>query len=785
MNCHSTTRHRKAVIRLAVSVALVTAVWLAAASRWIVRDAVVPWDSKNQFYAFFRFLSATLRAGDWPFWNPYHYGGHPSVADPQSLIFAPVFVAWGLLDPAPTMRAFDLVVFAHLLAGGIAIAVMGWRARWPIPSSVLATALFMLGGAASGRLQHTGIILSYGLFPIALLFLQLSLERRSLSSAVGFAIMAAGVALGRNQTALLLCAALVAAAIAEMLGSAQPARYLRERSRVLIAMAVIGGALLLVPMLLTLQFAQLSNRPAESLDDALRGSLYPANLAILAVANIFGTHGSYWGPGAATLPEVALTDDSENYLFVGAVPVLLLLWFGIIGGGATRRGRRLMTCMLAIACLFMLGRYTPFYSLAFRFVPGIDLFRRPTDASFVFGIALAFLVGHCLADYVREGLPRFRPLRTVVTASAMAAIVGSAIVFSSQTGHALDAAREVLVAGTVMLVAAVILIGARRPSSRVAAAAFVALLAVAELLWWNAASRLNAENRSNYVVLEAPTGEEANAIAVLEKAIAADHRRGERPRVEVLGLGGPWQNLAMVRRWEAINGYNPLRIGIYDRLVSPGEENWSAFHRRFPPSFDNYDSPLARALGLTYLVMGQRLSELPGLPAPPAAELLVDGPHIWVYRLAGALPRATLYRWPETAATGAKQPGGQPPGDSSGNPSSVAIDGRTADDGSISLPSSEASGVAKIESSRPSRVELITTSTAESLLVLHDLYYPGWIAEVDGKPTPILRAAVLFRAVVVPAGRHQVTFRFDPFALSNLGTALKPPSAESQRSGGK
>jgi len=28
-------------------------------------------------------------------------------------------------------------------------------------------------------------------------------------------------------------------------------------------------------------------------------------------------------------------------------------------------------------------------------------------------------------------------------------------------------------------------------------------------------------------------------------------------------------------------------------------------------------------------------------------------------------------------------------------------------------------------------------------------------------------------------------FRFDPFALSNLGTALKPPPAESQRSGGK
>jgi len=76
-------------------------------------------------------------------------------------------------------------------------------------------------------------------------------------------------------------------------------------------------------------------------------------------------------------------------------------------------------------------------------------------------------------------------------------------------------------------------------------------------------------------------------------------------------LGGPWQNLAMVRGWEATNGYNPLRIGIYDSLVSPGEENWDVRHRQFPPSFPNYNSPLAQALGLTYLVLGQPLDRLP------------------------------------------------------------------------------------------------------------------------------------------------------------------------------
>jgi len=712
---------------LFASIGLIAAIWLAAASRWIAKGAVVPWDSKNQFYAFFRFLSTTLHEGNWPFWNPYHYGGHPSVADPQSLVFAPLFLAWAALDSAPGMTAFDLVVLAHLLAGGIAVAAIGWRARWPVPSCVLAAPLFMFGGAASGRLQHTGIILSYALFPLALLSLQLALERRSHIIAVGFAITSASVALGRNQVALLLCALLLAAAIAQIICSPRPAAYLRDRSGVLTTMIAAGGALLLVPILLTLQFAQLSNRATEPLYDALRASLYPANLATVAVANIFGTHASYWGPGAATLAEVALTDDAENYLFFGAVPTLLLIWMGIAGGSAWRPGRRLMSATLAIACLFMLGRYTPLYEFAFRFVPGIDLFRRPTDASFLFGIALAILIGHCVTDYVREGLPPLRPLYTAIGVLPFVAVVGWAIAFSARTGHALESAREAGLSVAILLVAGLILLGAPGRASRLAAAALVTLLAVGELLWWNTASRLNARHWSNYAVLETPTGSEAAAVAFIDATIAADHRRGDYPRVEVLGLGGPWQNLAMVRGWEATNGYNPLRIGPYDRLVAPSEQSWDVYLRQFPASFDNYSCALARALGLTYLVLGQPLDRSP-VPPPAAPDLLLAGPPAWIYRLPGAMPRAQFPDGP---------------------------------------------GTVTIESSRPGDLELIASSPGGGLLVLHDAYYPGgWTAEVDGTSIPIQLYQSLFRAVQVPGGTHRVAFRFMPFSLENLRNAL-------------
>jgi hypothetical protein len=47
-------------------------------------------------------------------------------------------------------------------------------------------------------------------------------------------------------------------------------------------------------------------------------------------------------------------------------------------------------------------------------------------------------------------------------------------------------------------------------------------------------------------------------------------------------------------------------------------------------------------------------------------------------------------------------------------------------------------------------------------LLLLDSYYPGWRAEVDGKPVEILRAHGFFRAVALPAGRHRVVFSYHP-----------------------
>lgn len=63
---------------------------------------------------------------------------------------------------------------------------------------------------------------------------------------------------------------------------------------------------------------------------------------------------------------------------------------------------------------------------------------------------------------------------------------------------------------------------------------------------------------------------------------------------------------------------------------------------------------------------------------------------------------------------------------------------------------------------------LIIEANAERAgwLIVADAYYPGWTATVDGAPTPIVRADVMFRAVRLAAGTHRVEFRYQPVWLT-------------------
>ena len=352
--------------RLAV-LSLVFFYGLALAS-WLLTATVVPWDSKNHFYAMFRFLGDALHNGEIPLWNPYHFGGYPAIADPQSLIFTPSMVLFALIAPNASMQLFDAIILAHLLAGGICILGLSRRWHWHPAGAVLGAIIFMLGGAASSRLQHTGIIISYSFFPAALWCLDIALERRSYRFAVAFGLCASLMALGRDQVAFLLCAVLVGYLVFCAVQSGSALVYLRARAGLLTSSAVLILLIMSVPALLTMQFLADSNRPGFPFGVAATGSLAPVNLITLFVPNFFGSLDhlyDYWGPNDDTMPRADWTDRAVDYLFIGTLPFLLIAWHGFGGGRLFTKRGRFFLILLLVALAYALGRYTPFFALAF------------------------------------------------------------------------------------------------------------------------------------------------------------------------------------------------------------------------------------------------------------------------------------------------------------------------------------------------------------------------------------------------------------------------------------
>ena len=71
-------------------------------------------------------------------------------------------------------------------------------------------------------------------------------------------------------------------------------------------------------------------------------------------------------------------------------------------------------------------------------------------------------------------------------------------------------------------------------------------------------------------------------------------------------------------------------------------------------------------------------------------------------------------------------------------------------------------GTAIVANRESSNVSILTDSNVPAILVLTDVWYPGWEATVDGKPATIARANYSFRAICLPQGKHTVEFSYRP-----------------------
>ena len=80
----------------------------------------------------------------------------------------------------------------------------------------------------------------------------------------------------------------------------------------------------------------------------------------------------------------------------------------------------------------------------------------------------------------------------------------------------------------------------------------------------------------------------------------------------------------------------------------------------------------------------------------------------------------------------------------------------------INASSATAVSAASIRHYESQRVDIDGSTSTPAILVLNDSDFPGWTATLDGHPVHWFSANYIFRALLLPPGKHAIAFRYQP-----------------------
>jgi hypothetical protein len=748
-----------------LTLAVVAFFWpLILTQAWIPRGGG---DLVSFLWPMYRFAARSLRSATVPLWNPHLHSGAPFVADNQSGLFYPVnLIAFALLGP-PSYRAMEGLVVFHiwLAAAGTFVLLRGLRLRRS--AAVLGALAFALSDLFITHVGNLNLNATAAWLPIALWATHRALVKRSpFWAASAGAVVAVAALAGHAQMLLFLALALalyvvshvasIAAASADAAaGAAGDRRWQRAGQTLgltlLIAVVGLGGAALM--LLPAWQLAGHSGRGHLPYQEATRYSLPPRALIGLIAPGFYGRGpANFWAPwervevgyaGVATLLLAALGVGLLIARLTSPAPPSRSS-HGSRGRPSNRVPFATFALLIPLALLLAMGRHTPLYRLLYRFVPTFDQIRAPARLILLADLGLAVMAAYALHHLMERPASR-GSWRTWVALGAAAAALLLVVLGLPQArslpppDRVAQAARSLVIAAVLLALSGALIALAPRLAGRPWAEWLLPLLLAVDLI--GLGSTLEIERHDPTAGFHHP-----EVVAFLEQDASLFRIEGGAPA---------WQpDAALVHGLYDIGGlYNPLGLAPYQAY------RWAVGER---------GSPLYNLLGAKYVLAGKE--------NPPGDERLVPvhaTSQIDVYLNTAALPRALfvterqLVSDHEEAWHAIHAPSFSPT-------RTVVLEQELEQDLAPAPPRrADAPEASRLEFVRYglNAVELRVESPVSGWLVLSDVYYPGWRATLDGRPTPLLRANYTFRAVQVPAGDHAVEMRFAPRTWY-LGLAL-------------
>jgi hypothetical protein len=709
-------------------------------------------DSVIAFYPYQALLSQGIEAGEFPFWNPYNFGGHPIAFNGQSGYFYPPRLL--LISIFPVWLAHGLSLALHTFVAGFAAWLLGRRIGLSPVGAALFGTTWMLNPYVMSWLEMDHMSTCAALTPLALLAVDKC--RRDWSGAAWLGLCMGLLLLSGHLQYVLYAIGTVVITGLLLLGYFGCPKVVWPR----LGVAAILTGLVASPMLLpSAYYLSTSQRPTLSLDFLV--GIYREFLSSCWTTTIFpeafGNGNEFavrriFGGGEFIYPELCL--------YFGVITLVLAI-LAVLSKGLGR-------WLVLTAILVLLIPSTPLYSVI-MLLPGLDRVSSTRSIQVVhFLIALAAGFGVDTLDQ-----KKLRNAASAVASTLFLMGVGWAYRACGRSGEevlqSLMEDRAIRLPKTEMFLSVQEFQGA-------ALRGFDSVYS-----WHNSAIWLPLACLFLCVVSIQLSRRPKHCLLILvlvDLFVLGRNLNTHQPH-ELLFTDNPTTSLLRQCGPERVMGVGsikpntlqPLRVADiagYDSFYPKNTSQYLAYilhgdhvpGRTLPAQvfpMKRYQTPLVDLLGVRYFVAypGQTLEK----------KVLVQQAPLPVFENPSRVPRAFLVNQFEI--------------EPDNGPALEMLEEGTVDPRQSVILDREPklvfgqgdAGQARIVSYGLNEVRVLVDAASPAVLVLTDSYLEGWEVEVDGSPAELLRANVMFRGVVVPQGRHTVRFRFQPIWF-RIGLAL-------------
>ncbi|PIY69204.1 hypothetical protein COY90_01930 [Candidatus Roizmanbacteria bacterium CG_4_10_14_0_8_um_filter_39_9] len=671
-----------------------------------------------------------IRRGQLPLWNPYMFSGTPFLADINLGLLYPLNILYLILSP---LRALSYMIIIDVYLAGAFMYVYGRIMKLSRFAAVASSLIFMFSGSVMTFTLNTPILNSVVLIPLILIFLEMSIQKKSLAFVLGISIVLSLQIFAGHAQFFYYSSLLVAVYLLFRSNES-----LFTRIKLLATIFIPVNFLTAIQLIPFLELTTFSTRPVFNFAYASSSSPVISLLHMIFV-NIFGVFkdGTSWGAMA----------DTNGY--VGIVPLILAMVALI------KIKDRVITFYGGVALvtfLIALGKYSPLYYLAFYVLPFFSRFRSPPSILILYSVALSMLAGYGF-DYIFSGntvnkrllrqavlicspifiltllsriffYKKFVSLVYLINSIKKASFLTRFLHYSEFQIHSIFNmwTENVAIIMLFVLLFTFLLYAIKQCRSQLFRVLLILLIAVDILFYARNNLLTTFENiyKSPSTLISRLKQDPESRIHTMtdegKKPIFEDKSFFERETEKAAYLLSP--NMSSIYKIQSIDGYGSIVNKNYAAYVRSGSVDPTHIDVIAPGAFE------LDTLAVKYVITGGRYEK--ELSSDPTFKKLLQiqnkllGKTFSVYENKNVKPRSYLL-----------------------NDADIAT------------------GSSTITSSTENSVEISTTASSAAKLILSDVYYPGWSVTIDKKPGTIYQSGI-FRSVDLSEGKHVVSFTYFP-----------------------